>query len=423
MKSTIQNKNATPTIVKVLVIITILVAIDFWSFIYWPVPRWMNISIALVSIAIILFANGDYVRNKRSFVDIIVVCTIFTIFLSIIPAVIDYHQKLVATSVQCLSLTYGLFFYFVLQRYRPSSQYIIYIITIISVVWVFLELVQQLTYPTFAFSGRYFTTGIKERLGLWRFYIYGVDFVMLAYAYWLARVKDNNDNLTRKAILAFIFFAGLLCYGSRKHIYVTIFVFAASALKGKTNMKNFFLLLLTIGTISLLFIEFYADLHELNETTAETQGTGDDFIRYLSAKYYLFYFSDSELYPLFGAGMEVEGSSLWRNLNFAQDVLRFWQSDVGIIGYYSKFGLFGVSAILLYIGYFIRNWNFIDSWFKYFFVMKMILIVFDFWAIWDVGMTAYAFFLYLLDCNIKKNKAIQIYRSKTKRTLIAYSNN
>ena len=38
--------------------------------------------------------------------------------------------------------------------------------------------------------------------------------------------------------------------------------------------------------------------------------------------------------------------------------------------------------------------------------MKMFLIIFDFWAIWSVGMMAYAVFLYMLDQNIKKNKAI-----------------
>ena len=83
-----------------------------------------------------------------------------------------------------------------------------------------------------------------------------------------------------------------------------------------------------------------------------------------------------------------------------------YQADVGIIGYYSKFGLLGVSAIVWYIYIFLRNWKFIDKWFKYFFIMKMFLIIFDFWAIWSVGMMAYAVFLYMLDQNIKKNKAI-----------------
>lgn len=39
--------------------------------------------------------------------------------------------------------------------------------------------------------------------------------------------------------------------------------------------------------------------------------------------------------------------------------------------------------------------------------MKMVLVIFDFWAIWDVGMEAYALFIYILHCNINKNMILQ----------------
>ena len=86
--------------------------------------------------------------------------------------------------------------------------------------------------------------------------------------------------------------------------------------------------------------------------------------------------------------------------------LRLYQSDVGIIGYYSMFGILGVSAIIWYIVKFVSNWRYINDWFKYFFIMKILLIIFDFWAMWGVGMFAWAMFLYLLERNIHKNKMI-----------------
>ena len=76
---------------------------------------------------------------------------------------------------------------------------------------------------------------------------------------------------------------------------------------------------------------------------------------------------------------------------------------MGLIGYFSKFGIIGVSAIIWYIIEFIKQRKYIDSWLIGFFVMKIMLIIFDFWAIWDVGMSAYAIFLYMLHCNINKN--------------------
>jgi uncharacterized membrane protein len=67
-------------------------------------------------------------------------------------------------------------------------------------------------------------------------------------------------------------------------------------------------------------------------------------------------------------------------------------------------GILGVSAILFFIFYFVYNWKFIDTWYKYFLGMKIALIIFDFWGIWAPGMMAFALFMYLLDCNIRKNK-------------------
>ena len=36
--------------------------------------------------------------------------------------------------------------------------------------------------------------------------------------------------------------------------------------------------------------------------------------------------------------------------------------------------------------------------------MKIMLIIFDFWGMWAVGMMAYAIFLHITDLNIYKNK-------------------
>ena len=76
----------------------------------------------------------------------------------------------------------------------------------------------------------------------------------------------------------------------------------------------------------------------------DLQGAGEDFIRYLAAKYFIVDFSNSPLYPIFGTGW---GSlALGNKLEYCKHVLHFYISDVGIIGYYSTVGLVGVSAII-----------------------------------------------------------------------------
>lgn len=405
--NTIQYNNSQINIfIKLLVVGTILVSIDFWSYIYLPNLKWAHFAITFTCIFLLFFSTGKHITKS---LDNIVKWTILTIFLSIISSVIDYNQSYVMSAIECINLTYPLFVFLVISKFKISQKYLIYTITVVCVIWVCIELIQQITYPSLWFSGRYLIYGgIEERFGLWRFYIWGVDFVMMAYAFWIASIKNNTMSMKAFGMTA-VFFVGLLCYGSRKHIYVALFILILFAFSRRgTKFQRLSIILVVSAVLFFLYLEYYADLQSVNDEAVLMQGEGEDFIRLMAAKYYLFDFSDSKLYPFFGAGLDYHGSNLRNKLLYAQnifgDMRGFWQADVGIIGYYSKFGLLGVSAIIMYIVYFIKNWKFIDDWLKYFFIMKIMLIVFDFWAIWDVGMAAYSIFLYFLEQNITENK-------------------
>ena len=392
--------------VKILLIVSILVSIDFWSFLYWPNNLLYSALLFFVYLCFLCITIKTYEDN---FIDKTVKWTIITVLLSIIPAMADYGQDFYHTFRQCLGLIYGLFLYFVLKRTKFPVKSIISIITVISSIWVFLEISQQFTYPSFLFSGRYLIfDGLEERMGLWRFYIWGVDFVMIAYAYWISNISIEKGGKRVKSILLMAFFLiGLLCYCSRKHIYTVLSILLLFGLSRKGKQK-YIIITVTFLFLVVLLSNFYVDWQNLNTEADISQGEGENFIRILAAKYFINDFSESPLYPIFGAGMEVEGSKLYTTIHYLANMFGYmkgyFQADVGIIGYYSKFGLLGVSAIIMYVGYFIKNWKYIDAWLKYFFIMKMFLIVFDFWAIWDVGMMAYSIFLYILDCNIRKNK-------------------
>jgi len=401
--------------VKFLIWLTILIAIQFWSYIHFDpalISGRLPVVVFVILFIYILFCKKAISNNDPNGIERLVTWTIVTIFLCVIPAYVDYDQSVFQTSFQCMRLSYGLLMFYILKRSDVRPGYILLVMTLIGIVWVFLEIFQQGTYPAFWFSGRYLIYGyVAERMGLWRFYIWGIDFVMLVYAYWLGRFvsEEKNANRTIAFVLMAVFMAGLLCYCSRKHIYVTIFVaiYAILSAKGKGKYLYAFIIL---AILYFLYDNFYLSFKEMNEKAVSAQGSGEDFIRYMAAEYFIKDFSDSPLYPILGAGMEVKGSLLYYQLERLKNIfgnLGFYQADVGIIGYYSKFGLVGVSAIIWYIYKFIRNWKYIDNWLKYFFIMKMILIVFDFWAIWPVGMTAYAYFLYLLDKNITKNKLME----------------
>ena len=241
-------------------------------------------------------------------------------------------------------------------------------------------------------------------MGLWRFYIWGIDFVMLAFAFYAGKAFSSKQYSKVNMIYFIIFTVGILCYCSRKHIVavVVVIMYAILMIESKHKWK---IRIICLVVMAILFYSFYDDYLAMSAEAVDSQGAGEDFIRYLAAKYFIVDFSNSPLYPIFGTGW---GSlALGNKLEYCKHVLHFYISDVGIIGYYSTVGLVGVSAIIFYIYKFIRNWKYIDLGYKMFFIMKMILVVFDFWMCWAIGIIAYGTFLYLLDENIKENKLIK----------------
>ena len=332
-----------------------------------------------------------------------IVWTLISIFISVIPAYLYYGQSLFESIRACTSLSFGLIYYFLLKQWKFPEENLLNIIKWICVIWVVLELGQQITYPRIWFSNTFSRLGeVPERMGLYRVYIWGIDFVMIAFSYYLGKMISNGRK--KKDVLLFLlFFAGILCYCSRKHILTCLFAIAFSVLQTSGSKKIMYGIFVTAIFI-FLYVNFYDTYHEMSTEVQAAQGEGGDFIRFISAKFFLFDYSAEPLYPLWGAGIPGGVGGLFLYTDYLGQDLGIYQADVGIIGYYSMVGLLGVSAIMMYIVKFIKNWRYIDNWFKYFFIMKMFLIVFDFWAIWGVGMFAYAVFLYMLELNIKKNK-------------------
>lgn len=326
--------------------------------------------------------------------------TLMSAFLSIIPAFIDWNATFRSFFYTFVATYYGLFFYYLLRIWKVSPQEIIRIVCIFCLVWVVLEIGQQFTYPQYWFLGRRNELDyVENRMGLWRFYIWGIDFVMLAFAYYAGKFFDGN-NSKKTFFYAIVFAVGILCYCSRKHIISLLAVCAWGILKTKSKHK-WKLRFTSILLLSLLFFNFYADFAQMSAEQDEAQGTGEDFIRYLAALFYLNDFSDSPLYPILGTGW---GSTILdHRLEYCTNILGFYRADIGLLGYYSSVGIVGASAILLYVYKFVKNWKYIDFGYKMFFAMKIFLIIFDFWMSWAIGIIAYGTFLYLLDENIKLN--------------------
>lgn len=393
-----------------LIFISLVFFIAFcgWSSLELDIDPWGN-SIFAIIIGIFLFGFSllKYSCVPKDDITTIVTWTIFSAFLSSIPAFFDWGTDIFRFIKSFVTLFYGLAFFYLLKIWRVNPSSLIKLITLFCIVWVAIEIGQQFTYPNYWFAGRGEdnTGNVENRMGLWRFYIWGVDFVMIAWCFFYGKLYSLKNKSLVNYLLVVLFAVGLLCYGSRKHIMALFFSIAAGFLfSGK--IKNKFRIGFVCFLVSLVIIYYFGEAFiEMSAEQDEMQGAGEDFIRWICANYFINDFSQSVLYPFFGSG--YGGKVLSDYLEFLKTDYHFYQADIGIIGYYSQVGLIGVSAIILYIYKFIQNWKYIDIEYKLFFIMKMVMIVFDFWMMWAVGIVAYGTFLYMLDENINKNKFIQ----------------
>ena len=159
--------------------------------------------------------------------------------------------------------------------------------------------------------------------------------------------------------------------------------------------------LLIIGIFIIGIFYFKDSFVEMNDIANKAQGEGEDFIRYLAGEYFLKFFGmNNPLYTILGAGIPGGNSILNNEIIRLQEFYGFYQQDVGLIGYYSWGGIRGVLSIIYCFYMTVRKFKLLDTYLIAFCIAKIVLIIFDFWAMWQVGIVAYSIFLYLSDKSI-----------------------
>ena len=307
---------------KILFIFSLLIGICFWSNLALDInpwgTRWAYPLVFIYCLILLFDKSTEWKSYKWEFAGVLK-WTIITMFLSFIPAYIDWNQSILLSLQASIKYTWILFIYFILRRWSICTSYIMKYIIILSIIWVIIEIGQQFTYPNYWFTGRpdegY---GIAERMGLYRFYIWGVDFVMIAFAYCVGLLAQRENKFSINLLcLGTIFLIGLLCYCSRKHIYVSLLTIGIVSLLIKSKYRNLIRFVFALLVFAIIY-NFYADFAEMNEQSIEAQGEGEDFIRFLALDYYLFKFSDS---PLYFWLLSILIYLLTERLNFAIDLI------------------------------------------------------------------------------------------------------
>ncbi len=303
----------------------------------------------MLLLVIFLYFNKsvkDHVSLKNMKFRIGIRFTIIAIFFSIIPALLSWDQPVITTLIASLPYL-GYFFYYFLVTYKPDINKLEKLIVNLGLFCVFLSVIAVLIYPTILYGANKEDENITER-GFARITIGCSGFIFLAFFLCINKFKTYRKSKWILIILTLLI--GIFLNLSRQAIIGSLLIVT---IYGLIQIKNNFKRILLIagvfaGTFLFLNLSFVKKLIEISQDQSQNY---KDNIRVLSGKYFLTNFSPDLLTTVFGNGEAALNKSSYGNKMADLKDGGFYQSDVGFIGLYSKFG---IVAILAWVFIFIR---------------------------------------------------------------------
>ena len=391
-----------------VVLFLMLYFTNFMSFRAYEAPQRMFIFPLVYLCLFLLLRNQNYLIGKPLASNVKLI--ILSFFLSCIPSMLVFGQGLYAALAGQMEFLFPLLLYFVLHKWNVEEQTIYKYLIGFTIIFAFFEIFQQFTYPTYWFGGRTedeHSGLLEERMGFWRFYLFGIDYVLLVCMLIFGKILRKEGKQGKNYIYLICSAVAIYFFLARKDIYATVSCIALGVLfsSGRSSIfqKSFIAILLVVAYAFLS-----GSMLELNDQTSLELGEGsEDFIRFVAAEHFMYEFSDSPWYYLFGAGVPGGDNALYSTISGLIDNYRIYQDDCGFVGYFSRFGLFGIFAQILILYKIARNYTSIDIELVLFAVLQLELSFFDFWGNNSRNMAAWAIYLYLIDRSIERNTILE----------------
>lgn len=264
---------------------------------------------------------------------------IFTsILLSMLMASSGHDQGIGTTAIAQRSM-YFYFFYFALHLIKISNEDLEKLMLYLAVAHVLFYMMQFMAHPTKIFEVR-----TSEDRGTLRIFLPGLSYLMLAYFYVLNRLF--KDFSVGRLALLFFFFSVFVLMGTRQIILSMFMLTMVNVLLSKrVKSKSLILLLVLLSVVPIVFMFQEIFVNMLSVSQEQSEGFEED-IRVRAATFFLVDLFPNKISYITGNGADSASTSYGAMIQTARDAFGYYQSDVGLIGDYSKFGAFLVIAAL-----------------------------------------------------------------------------
>ncbi|GEM_PF-558591 len=305
-----------------------------------------------------------YELYRRNFIS-----PIFLIFLGVFLSMITayaFHSQSFVISFWAQRFTYFYLFYFVLHIIQVPIQTLEKILFFAGVVYAFVFFVQYLAFPKVIFTVR---QGIER--GTVRIFIPGMAFMHLAYFMGLTRVIFFNKF---KYVPYLLLFLGIyILTGTRSTIagptIITILILIFSN-KIRSRGVILILIILLLGAAYYMFQDIIENLITLS---VEQKETAEENIRVRATRFFMTDFFPNNFAYITGNGEGHQASPFGKEIFSYKILYGYYQSDIGLIGEYIKFGVFFLlgAFMILYKGIF-QSVDTNHKYVRYFFLLLLI---------------------------------------------------
>lgn len=324
---------------RFLILLAILSSISLYTLIYIPpsIIKMLEFAVPLLLVFLIpVYRLYDTSYRFRPMFRVEVGLIFLAVIISMFAAYYFHGQKFANTAV-VQRFIYFLLFYPVLHVLKPKPGDLIKLMVIMGVIYAGLYILQTAVYPMKLVSSAMF----MERNTL-RIAMPGSGYLFLAYLIALSWfIRSNNPKFLLVCILALGVF---MMQGTRQVLLPAALITILSILfSRKVKSRPVILTLVALALIPVYFI--FSDIfNAIIDVTRQQAASPEENIRVKAAAFFLYEFTPNKIAYFTGNGVPSTHSVYGMRINAFKELFGYFQSDIGIIGDYTKFGILVVIA-------------------------------------------------------------------------------
>jgi hypothetical protein len=389
---------------KLIVYFIALSALELFNFTFLGadlIKVFQLTGIALIFLVLIIHLLYHQTINFQKYFNMPIMLILIGVLLSMYMAQWGHDQSMTTTFI-AQRFMYFYLVYWTLHSLKISTDDLESVVFWLGITFSVFYIIQFFVYPTIIFDVR-----IAEDRGTIRIFLAGFSFLILSYFLTLNRLFESFS--IGKLLSIFLFISILILMGTRQVIFSVMlitFMFILFSKVVKSKILIIMLMTASIIPIIIVFQEIFISLIDLSKSQSESL---IENVRIRAAGFFLTEFFPNNIAYITGNGADSANSNYGYLIQMYKDAYGFYQSDIGLIGDYTKFGAAFVIGvfIILYKAIFNRT----QATFGYikFFFLSILLTLFTGGGPFAGAdsITAICFTLYILDIDKHDRKVIE----------------